>query len=82
MCLPTTSDCVTLQAWCAIVSGGSTEASKASLAQSPAGASPDEEAEEGELEPGERAAGWESGQEEAAGRHAREPAGPEGNQPS
>lgn len=43
-----------------------------------AGAAASEEAEEGELEPGERAAGWDSGPEEAAGRSASEPAGPEG----
>ena len=44
-----------------------------------AGGAEGEEAEEGELEPGERAAGWDSGpEEETAGRSASEPAGPEG----
>ena len=68
-----------------MLSGGSTQvdtlkgASMANTAQPAAGGAEGEEAEEGELEPGERAAGWDSGpEEEAAGRPASEPAGPEG----
>ena len=63
----------------------STGASKGNAAQPAAaalaGGAVGEEAEEGELEPGERAAGWDSGPEEEAGRSAGEPAGPAGNQP-
>lgn len=83
-CAARSSDCNTLQAKVCSSAAGEplpallTEAGKAGPAEPPAGASPDEEAEEGELEPGERAAGWESGPEEDVGRHAGEPAGPEG----
>lgn len=49
------------------------------LLTAPAGSNAEdgEEAEEGELEPGERAAGWDSGPEEEVGRATAEPAGVE-----
>lgn len=60
-----------------------TGASKANSAQPPAttaaAAAEGEEAEEGELEPGERAAGWDSGCEEEAGRSMGEAEGSEGS---
>lgn len=76
-----------------MLSGGSlhvdtlTGPSKASTTQPPAiagaaaaeGAAEGEEAEEGELEPGERAAGWDSGPEGEAGRSTSEPGGSEGS---
>ena len=40
-----------------------------------AGTEDGDEAEEGELEPGERAAGWDSGREDESDRSAAEPAG-------
>lgn len=62
------------------------KASKPSAAQAKPGAAAsgqdeEEEAEEGELEPGERAAGWESGPDLEEPRLAAEPAGPEGELP-